>query len=250
MDTEILLIDEVLAVGDAAFQKKCLGKMGDVATKEGRTVLFVSHNMAAVEQLCKSCILIDRGSIIQYGSNVHDIIKEYLTEPSERIFSPQWININDEFNNPWFKPQKFFISDSSGHHLENPVTNNREIWIQIEGIVEHPDPALAIGYSIMNETGIVLYWSNFNDLAENLWPKISSGKLKLRTKIPKRFLNEGIYSIELMSSLRCRQWILEPGKKLPSLNLIIKGGLSDSPYWTEKRPGVIAPLMEWTGENI
>jgi lipopolysaccharide transport system ATP-binding protein len=61
MDTEILLIDEVLAVGDAAFQKKCLGKMGDVATKEGRTVLFVSHNMAAVQQLCLKIILLQNG---------------------------------------------------------------------------------------------------------------------------------------------------------------------------------------------
>jgi len=67
LEPEILLVDEVLAVGDAAFQKKCLGKMGDVA-QAGRTVLFVSHNMGAIVSLCKRCILIDQGSLFQDGS--------------------------------------------------------------------------------------------------------------------------------------------------------------------------------------
>lgn len=76
LEPEILLIDEVLAVGDAAFQKKCLGKMGDVA-KEGRTVLFVSHNMSAVERLCRSAMLLDLGHKI-YSGSVKDVIYFYL----------------------------------------------------------------------------------------------------------------------------------------------------------------------------
>ena len=63
LEPEILVVDEVLAVGDAAFQKKCLGKMGDVATKEGRTVLFVSHSMQAIAQLTKRCILLNKGNV-------------------------------------------------------------------------------------------------------------------------------------------------------------------------------------------
>ena len=76
LDPEILLVDEVLAVGDAAFQKKCLGKMGDVA-REGRTVLFVSHNMAAVENLCDRAILLDHGKV-GFAGNVDDCIATYL----------------------------------------------------------------------------------------------------------------------------------------------------------------------------
>ena len=76
MEPEILLVDEVLAVGDAAFQKKCLGKMGDVA-KEGRTVLFVSHNMASIRQLCQKAILIDNGTVNFIGS-VSKCIDTYL----------------------------------------------------------------------------------------------------------------------------------------------------------------------------
>ena len=75
LEPEILIVDEVLAVGDAAFQKKCLGKMGDVAD-EGRTVLFVSHNMAAVESLCRGAILLDDGQVIASGS-AHEIVTTY-----------------------------------------------------------------------------------------------------------------------------------------------------------------------------
>ena len=76
LEPEILIVDEVLAVGDAAFQKKCLGKMGEVA-KGGRTVLFVSHNMATIEALCESAILLAAGKVLQRGKT-SDIVREYL----------------------------------------------------------------------------------------------------------------------------------------------------------------------------
>src|SRR5437899_11537720 len=76
LETEILLVDEVLAVGDANFQKKCLGKMGEVA-QEGRTVLFVSHNMTAVNQLCPRAIMLCDGEIARMG-NTPEVVAEYL----------------------------------------------------------------------------------------------------------------------------------------------------------------------------
>jgi lipopolysaccharide transport system ATP-binding protein len=246
LEPEILLVDEVLAVGDAAFQKKCLGKMGEVA-KEGRTVFFVSHNMNAIEQLCTYCILIEKGTIKEKGSNVSQIIKFYLFPDDGGILPSQWINGGNEFENPWFKPNKFFITDSSWNNITNPISNNQEVWIQIEGTINTLDPALIVGYSIINEEGRILYLSYFNDQDVSKWPVFSRGDIVLKTKIPKRFLNEGIYTIELRAHLHCRMWITEPGKKSPSLNLQIRGGLSDSPYWTEKRPGIIAPLLEWEG---
>ncbi|PZV08246.1 MAG: ABC transporter ATP-binding protein [Leptolyngbya sp.] len=83
LEPEILVVDEVLAVGDAAFQKKCLGKMGDVAQQEGRTVLFVSHNMNSVAQLTKQCVFLRRGSIVNQGAS-EEIIKEYLLDLSDQ----------------------------------------------------------------------------------------------------------------------------------------------------------------------
>ncbi len=77
LEPEILIVDEVLAVGDAAFQKKCLGKMGDVAEQEGRTVLFVSHQMAAVSSLCSQACLLNQGQLINHGQ-VEKIINQYI----------------------------------------------------------------------------------------------------------------------------------------------------------------------------
>ncbi|AFZ34646.1 Teichoic-acid-transporting ATPase [Stanieria cyanosphaera PCC 7437] len=81
LEPEILVVDEVLAVGDAAFQKKCLGKMGDVATKEGRTVLFVSHNMATVQNLCSQCLYLNSGKIKEVNSTEF-VINQYLVDIS------------------------------------------------------------------------------------------------------------------------------------------------------------------------
>lgn len=82
LEPEILLVDEVLAVGDVNFQKKCLGKMNDVAKKEGRTVLFVSHNMAAIKNLCTKCILLNKGQTEMVGAT-EAVIAQYLTENNQ-----------------------------------------------------------------------------------------------------------------------------------------------------------------------
>ena len=88
LEAEILLIDEVLAVGDALFQKKCLGKMGDVTKDAGRTVLFVSHNLAALQTLCKTCLFLKSGTLANHGKSV-DIIEQYMND-----FSNDQSNVN------------------------------------------------------------------------------------------------------------------------------------------------------------
>lgn len=91
LDSEILVMDEVLAVGDMKFQEKCLGKMGDVADKEGRTVLYVSHNMNTIQQLCSRCIVLDRGQVI-YDGDVEEAIRIYMGTVKE---SPVKVNLSD-----------------------------------------------------------------------------------------------------------------------------------------------------------
>ncbi|MBA3827755.1 MAG: ATP-binding cassette domain-containing protein [Taibaiella sp.] len=94
LEAEILLLDEVLAVGDAAFQKRCLGKMQDISQKEGRTVLFVSHNMTAVESLCNKAIFLSNG-LFEYGGSTKDVINRYLqenvTDVTKRVFNEEEI---------------------------------------------------------------------------------------------------------------------------------------------------------------
>lgn len=173
-DPGILLVDEVLAVGDVEFQKKCLGKMEEVAS-EGRTVLFVSHNMNVIEQICKRCILLERGRVIQNSSNMSQTIRDYLFPSVEEVQSSQWMNDGNGFENPWFKPYAFFISDSFANPLSNSLPNDQNIWIQIEGSIDKQDPALETGYLIHNEENVTPYLSYFNDHEVSDWPNYPFG---------------------------------------------------------------------------
>lgn len=244
LDPEILLIDEVLAVGDVEFQKKCLGKMKEVS-QQGRTVLFVSHNMNAIEQLCAKCILLDKGSIEMINKNVRNVINKYLLGSNRIKDRSIWINSGNEHNNQFFKPLKFFIGDKKGTLSKMPVSNNSNNWIHIEGYIKKWDRALTVGYAIYSEENDLLYWSYQTDDEEIKWPKLTNGYCKLRSKIPKRFLNEGDYRIELIASIHFREWLCEPEKNTPIINLNIRGDLSNSPYWIMKRPGILGPHLKW-----
>src|SRR5215216_6391460 len=92
LETEIVMVDEVLAVGDAAFQKKCLGKMGDVAN-EGRTVLFVSHNMNAIQRLCPRSILLEKGRLVAQDDTA-SIVRNYLHESQPEKTPSSWIDVS------------------------------------------------------------------------------------------------------------------------------------------------------------
>lgn len=248
LEPEILLIDEVLAVGDASFQKKCLGKMSSIA-KEGRTVLFVSHNINAIEQLCNSCILLDLGRLKEYDKDVLKVTRNYLFNRENNTQQSEWMNSGNEFDNEWFKPLHFYIGDKDANKISMPISNISEAWLYLEGDIKIADPALNICYAIYSQEGILVYWSAHTDQAENLWPELRQGHVILRSKIPQRLLNEGMYRIELICSLHCRSWLFPPGGGTAGIILEINGGLSDSPYWLSKRPGAIAPVLPWESFN-
>ena len=244
LEPEILVVDEVLAVGDAEFQKKCLGKMEDV-TREGRTVLFVSHNMNAIEQLCKSCIHMNGGRLINFSPDVHAVVVDYLFGSSSKKPTTVWENKSDSYISKIFKPIKLALTDENDNLLPSVVPNNYDFYVNVEGELAFPDPAFTVGYAIYSEEGTLLYWTYNTDTTEDLWPLLNGGKFKIRSKIPRRFLNEGVYRIEMIASLHFREWLLAPGHNSPSVLLTIQGGLSDSPLWFIRRPGLLAPVLKW-----
>ena len=248
LDPEILMVDEVLAVGDAAFQKKCLGKMSEVA-EGGRTVLFVSHNMNAVDYLCSKCIFLEEGTIIRYDSDVQSIISDYLFGTDLNENGSIWTNSGSEFKNPWFMPYKFYLSDYEGNTAGTTIRNDQNVWITIEGKVKEIDPSLTIGCAVYCEDGSLLFWSYQTDQKEFDWPELKIGYNKLKCKFPKRLLNEGIYRFELIASLHKRQWLCEPIVNSPSITITISGGLSDSPLWITKRIGILAPILNWQNSD-
>ena len=249
LEPEILVVDEVLAVGDAQFQKKCMGKMSEVG-KQGRTVLFVSHNMNAIEQLCTKIMYIRDRTTSGVNDNMRDAIKDYVYGSADLSKDSIWMNSGNEHENPWFQPLKFYIGDIVGVPVSAPIKNNERYWICIEGKVKTFDPAIQIGYALYNEEGALLYWSIHNDTEKTCWPQLHEGRVTVKSALPTQTLNEGSYRLEMIVALYFRQWLCEPQKGAPHISLNIQGGLSDSPYWLGKRPGILAPVIPWiNGSN-
>ena len=247
LEPEILVVDEVLAVGDASFQKKCLGKMGEVSSG-GRTVLFVSHQMNAIEQLCSRVLLLDKGGIKTDSCDLRSVIRDYMfgSDDEETSAQAQWTRNDGQFDNAWFLPHRIYLANRDGTPMPMPASNDADIWMHVEAEATALDPALTIGYAIYSEGGELLYWSYQTDSAPAEWPIMKCGRFTLRGQIPARLLNEGVYRVELIGGLHHRQWLFEPGKSAPQVFLTIQGGLSDSPLWTVKRPGLLAPVLKWS----
>lgn len=246
LEPEILIIDEVLAVGDAEFQKKCLGKMEDVSKNEGRTVLFVSHNMGAIASLCNRGILLTHGEIVKHENSVTALIQFYLNESINIQNINLWERNSNKFDNEYFSPYKFYISNSYMKQEEGVLSNNDDYYINIEANISKIDIALTIGYAVFDESNNCIFWSYQTDSKKENWPLIKTpGNYTLKSSFPKRLLNEGKYRIELIGGLHYIKWLFEPQKSNPYFFIEINGGLSDSPYYTHKRESIIAPIFNW-----
>lgn len=188
LEPEILIVDEVLAVGDADFQKKCIGKMKDVSKGEGRTILFVSHNMTAVKNLCQKAILLKDGMLSQMGE-INEIVQEY--EKSESLVRSciKYDNPSNAPGNERVRLKKFEISSGNGNetiYVDTEVRIDFEFW----------------NYEI--KVPINLSMHVFNHLHEcvfNLGTKssiLTEGLHKGTCIIPARFLNDNLYNITML----------------------------------------------------
>ena len=245
LDPEILAIDEVLAVGDAAFQKKCLGKMGDVA-RGGRTVLFVSHNMNAVERLCQRVMWLRRGKVAGQFCDAREGIMAYVNDNGSQHRLSSWTNTGNEFDSPYFTPSALWIeSRASNPTTVQPFSNRHPLTVRVTGEVKLADPSFNLGIVLYGEDGSQVLGSYLRDLPEEEWIPLSAGSVDFAVQIPARFLNEGVYRLEMVSRLHLGAWFHAPGGKSPTISFAIQGGLSNSPYWDFKRPGSVAPVWRW-----
>ncbi len=244
LEPEILVVDEVLAVGDAEFQRKCLGKMEHVSN-EGKTVIFVSHSMPAIEKLCSRGLIIHKGLIKYRSNNIYELVAKYNDVPNYENESI-WENKYNLYSHPCFIPERLWLSLPKDQSIINEaIRNDTSIVINVEFLVEVIDKALEIAYRVYSQSGSLIYVSQSTDAKTADWPRIQKGRNVLQTIIPNHFLNEGQYRVELTVSLYKREWIIEPNKDEVNVFFCINGGLSESPYWLSKRPGLMAPLFFW-----
>jgi lipopolysaccharide transport system ATP-binding protein len=183
LEPEILIIDEVLAVGDAEFQKKAIGKMQDISREGGRTVLFVSHNMAAVKQLCTRAILMENGKISRDG-NVEELISYYLNlEANTIVYHENDLYVLEEVN----------ILNSK-YELLNNLSNGEEFYININLIIKQNNPDLGFCIAIYDEMNELITAINTYHINSEI-TKLSASKYSFSFKIDKYILNTGLYYI-------------------------------------------------------
>ena len=196
LEPEILVVDEVLAVGDAGFQKKCLGKMGDVA-KEGRTVLFVSHNMAAIMSLCQRVIVLDHGEIIE-DSEPNKAVGVYLNFESSKSGIIVWEDMNKSPGDRVVRLKSVSIIQNGSPTYDVDISHESSIQIEYINLVENS--RFYIGVHLLDQYGNIVFDSvNLNSFC--LIPDPLSGKslpaglYRTNCTIPANFLNTDYYHI-------------------------------------------------------
>ncbi|MFI5366836.1 MAG: ABC transporter ATP-binding protein [Candidatus Binatia bacterium] len=187
LEPEILIVDEVLAVGDAQFQRKCLGKMSDVA-QGGRTILFVSHNMPAVQRLCSRCVLLEGGRAVQDGP-APAVIRSYLAESIGSAYVREPLPAKAT---PYFTAAG--IEDAHGSPLSAPLSSD-PICLAVRWHVPEPVPNLRVGIGINSAQGTRIFGSAPEDDAA-VTPR-EGGTYAARIRIPADLLLAGQYTVAL-----------------------------------------------------
>ncbi|HEX7240387.1 MAG TPA: ABC transporter ATP-binding protein [Longimicrobiaceae bacterium] len=244
LEPEILVVDEVLAVGDAEFQKKCLGKMGEVA-REGRTVLFVSHNMGAVSRLCDTGILLDRGSVKFQGRSA-EVVSRYLAAGSEE--GSQFLATDPATapGNGRFRLRAVRLLDHDGDaastfDIRYPIT------AEIEYDLVRPIRNLRVGFRLLTSDGTVVFSTTDMDEGRSHDAYRTTGTYVSRVEIPGGFLNQGRYSISLGIDVPMVESVVFVDN-IVSFFVEPTGGVVGA--IPDNRLGVVCPLLPWSVEAV
>lgn len=204
LEPEILIVDEVLAVGDAEFQKKAIGKMQDVSAKEGRTVLFVSHNMGAVRRLCKKGIVLSQGSI-KFTGEINEIVDLYINDGVKDLSGHTVILNREPVNGMALKSVMLF--DKKKNEYMNSFNAENEIEVQFSYQITEPIRNFRIVLSILSNDDQVLfsYSSHFIEP-----PQKDIGQYVLKFIIPENIFNSGMYKVRFNAGQPGIKVIMEP----------------------------------------
>jgi lipopolysaccharide transport system ATP-binding protein len=194
LETETLIVDEVLAVGDAEFQKKCLGKMSEVA-RGGRTVLFVSHDMSAIRRLTGRCILLDRGRLA-LDAPVQQAIDLYLTQDADGLGAGIFVREEPPSGRPFHVRRVTTRREGTGDPLAR-FDCDHEIHVCIDYTATRRVPGLYGYMTLQRLDGTVVYEGDSTDSGVDPLDRLDAGDGTLRVAIPARVLGPGTYQIYL-----------------------------------------------------
>jgi lipopolysaccharide transport system ATP-binding protein len=243
LEPDILIVDEVLAVGDAAFQKKCLNKMQEVG-EQGRTVLFVSHNMHAVTRLCTRTILLDDGHVLLDGPS-HQVVSTYLRSCLGTTAKREYTDVERMPGDDVVRLRAVRIVDENGETAES-VDIRKPVGIEMDFEVIKPGHILTPGYQIANEEGLIVFTADDQDPEWRGRPR-PPGRHLSTAWIPGNFLSEGtlIVSATMRTSV-FHTWHYFEREAVAFHILDSLDGDSARGDYAGSMPGVIRPLLRWT----
>lgn len=237
-EPEILVVDEVLSVGDASFQAKCLGKMERVAG-EGRTVLFVSHNMPAVRSLCSHAIQLEGGRVVNTGT-AGAVVDDYLKVQASTAAAITWPH-GEGPGDDEVRLAGMSVLNRDGLPAEL-IPNSSPFFVRLEVDIARVSSALCIGFDLASADGAVVLRSYQTDGPTDEWPRLKAGRNVLECEIPAGLLNDGRFLVLPRLSIHRVRWI---SKGDTAISFQVHRDEVESPYALMPRPGGIAPVFRW-----
>ena len=241
LEPQILVVDEVLAVGDAEFQRKCLGKMNDVA-KEGRTVLFVSHNMSAILRLTEEAILLDQGRIV-LRAPTPQAVDHYMASGFSQSGERTWDIDEIPTEAAPFRPIALRVSDHNQRRFDR-VRSTDPIYIEVEYALDAPIKGLRVGIYVQTTRGEFVLTSFDTDSTQQFerYSVRPEGHYISKCTLPPDFLNEGQYVLGInASSYRVKRYFQDEN----ALVFTVDGAGAPGKQWPERRLGPVRPRLEW-----
>jgi lipopolysaccharide transport system ATP-binding protein len=241
LEPEILIVDEVLAVGDAAFQKKCIGKMSEVASA-GRTVLFVSHNMSAVLRLCQTGIMLKAGQIVAAG-DAESVVRQYMAQGAALAGEIAF----DLSARPWERLRavaftKGQILDEQGE-VSATVRATRGFTLRVHYQVSKPVNNALIGFRLWNGQGVcVLTSTDLDTDAERRNATLPPGDYSGSCTVPADYLRPGNYWLDLISHIPGSE-LLDEQQQCLSFEVLDDGTIES--VLGQARQGLVGPLLAW-----
>jgi lipopolysaccharide transport system ATP-binding protein len=236
LETDILIVDEALAVGDAAFQKKCMGKIGGVA-HDGRTVLFVSHSMPAVESLCQRAIRLDKGRLVDDGVPTA-VITRYLSQgtPNETL-------CEDMHSAPGNKALRFRSARACAAvpDPDEPITVRTPVNLEFSYWVLQPSPSLTLVIQVFNRNGTLVF-----DSGVKLPEDSTAGLYRSGCRIAGDILNDGIHRVNLI--FYCEEEVVMELDNAVVFDVLDSRDLSED-YFGEW-PGAVRLNVGWRTERV
>lgn len=242
LEPEILIVDEVLAVGDAQFQKKCLGKMGEVG-REGRTVLFVSHNMGVINQLCSTCLLLENGQVTLNGDTA-TVTKRYI-ESGVEIFGLGGERFFAADEKKDFQVLGVRLKNSAGE-ISQQYSCDEDLCVEMDFCSRKPIPGLRGCFNIFGKDGTIILINDSVDVLPNILDYLPPGDYRSTILLPARLLAPGEYVVHLsFASMQSTK-----GFHIDLPGEVCAFRLEDMTSWRgNQRKGYFSTLLKWELEK-